>query len=100
MNDSAANEFLIVGTTLDGRTFRPSDWTERLPGVMSQFRPGGPRPGSHLGYSPWCYPVVRGGVNCVVVHPALRDYDVITRQFERIAQGLAQIVIVFNNEYG
>ncbi|MCB2028097.1 MAG: DUF3579 domain-containing protein [Burkholderiaceae bacterium] len=81
MNDPAANEFLIVGKTLDGRTFRPSDWSERLAGVMSQFRPGGPRPGSHLGYSPWCHPVVRGGVKCVVVHADLRDHDVMAWDF-------------------
>lgn len=81
MNVSAANEFLIVGTTPDGKAFRPSDWSERLAGVMSQFRPGGPRPGSHLGYSPWCHPVVRGGVKCVVVHAALRDHDVMAWDF-------------------
>ncbi len=81
MNVSAASEFLIVGTTLDGRTFRPSDWSERLAGVMSQFRPGGPGPGSHLGYSPWCHPVVRNGVKCVVVHAALREHDVMAWDF-------------------
>ena len=62
MHPTAAREFLIVGTTQDGKAFRPSDWSERLAGVMSQFRPGGPQPGSHLGYSPWCFPVVRDGV--------------------------------------
>jgi hypothetical protein len=81
MNASAANEFLIVGTTTSGKTFRPSDWSERLAGVMSQFRPGGPRPGSHLGYSPWCHPVVRGGIKCVVVHAALREHDVMAWDF-------------------
>src|SRR4026207_2141235 len=30
-------EFVIVGTTLDGKAFRPSDWAERLCGVMSAF---------------------------------------------------------------
>ena len=30
-------EFIIVGTTLDGKAFRPSDWAERLCGVMSAF---------------------------------------------------------------
>ena len=45
----------IQGITHDGRTFSPSDWAERLAGVMSQFRPGGARPGNHLGYSPWCH---------------------------------------------
>lgn len=81
MHPDAAKEFVIVGRTLDGRTFRPSDWTERLAGVMSQFRPGGPRPGSHLGYSPWCLPVVRDGVKCVVVHHDLRDHHVLAWDF-------------------
>lgn len=81
MQVSAANEFLIVGITQDGKTFRPSDWTERLAGVMSQFRPGGPQPGSHLGYSPWCHPVVREGVKCVVIHHDLRDHDVLAWDF-------------------
>ena len=30
--------FLIVGVTLAGRTFRPSDWTDRLAGIMCGFR--------------------------------------------------------------
>lgn len=81
MNAAAANEFLIVGTTLEGKTFRPSDWTERLAGVMSQFRPGGLRPGIYLGYSPWCHPVVRDGVKCVVVHAALREHNVMAWDF-------------------
>ena len=33
-------EFVIVGTTLDGKPFRPSDWAERLCGVMSAFGKG------------------------------------------------------------
>mgnify|MGYP003382137640 FL=1 len=81
MHPIAAREFLIVGTTLEGKAFRPSDWTERLAGVMSQFRPGGPQPGSHLGYSPWCLPVVRDGVKCVAVHRDLRDHDVLAWDF-------------------
>jgi hypothetical protein len=28
-------EFIIQGVTLDGKPFRPSDWAERLCGVMS-----------------------------------------------------------------
>ena len=34
-------EVFIQGITRDGRTFRPSDWAERLAGAMSCFRPGG-----------------------------------------------------------
>ncbi|HCL85863.1 DUF3579 domain-containing protein [Pulveribacter sp.] len=74
---SASQEVFIQGITHEGRTFRPSDWAERLAGVMSQFRPGGARsaPGGHLGYSPWCIPTTLGGVKCVVVHPELRNHE-------------------------
>ncbi|RIX67821.1 DUF3579 domain-containing protein, partial [Acidovorax cavernicola] len=41
-----SQELFIQGLTRDGKTFRPSDWAERLAGVMSQFRPGGAHPGS------------------------------------------------------
>jgi hypothetical protein len=33
-------EFLIHGVTDHGKPFRPSDWSERLCGVMACFRPG------------------------------------------------------------
>ena len=68
-------EVFIQGITHDGRTFRPSDWAERLAGVMSQFRHGGARPGSHLSYSPWCIPTTLGGVKCVVVHRDLQAHE-------------------------
>jgi Protein of unknown function (DUF3579) len=70
-----AKEVFIQGITHDGRTFRPSDWAERLAGVMCSFRPGGPQPGSHLNYSPWCVPTVINGVKCVVVNRELRDAE-------------------------
>jgi hypothetical protein len=75
MVSSNAREVFIQGTTRDGRTFRPSDWAERLAGVMSSFRPGGAQPGSHLNYSPWCIPTVIDGVKCVIVNRELRDYE-------------------------
>ncbi|MEY2772462.1 MAG: hypothetical protein RIQ38_2881, partial [Pseudomonadota bacterium] len=75
MVSPAAKEVFIQGVTLDGRTFRPSDWAERLAGVMSRFRPGGAGPGSHLSYSPWCIPTTLGHVKCVVVHRDLRDHE-------------------------
>ncbi len=81
MHPDDAKEFLILGVTTDGRTFRPTDWAERLAGVMSQFRPGGAQRGSHLGYSPWCVPSVRGDVKCVVVHHDLRDSEVLAWDF-------------------
>ena len=70
-----AKEVFIQGITHAGKTFRPSDWADRLCGVMSHFRPGGPQPGSHLTYSPWCVPTVVGGIKCVVVNAQLRDAE-------------------------
>ena len=75
MVSPSAKEVFIQGITRDGRTFRPSDWAERLAGVMSSFRPGGAQPGSHLSYSPWCVPTVINGVKCVVVNRELRDAE-------------------------
>jgi Protein of unknown function (DUF3579) len=72
---TAAKEVFIQGITLDGKTFRPSDWADRLCGVMSPFRPGGPQPGSHLTYSPWCIPTLINGVRCVVVNAELREVE-------------------------
>lgn len=70
-------EVFIQGITKSGRTFRPSDWAERLAGAMSSFRPGGVPPGSHahIGYSPYCVPRVIDGVKCVIVNEALRDIE-------------------------
>jgi len=75
MDPRNAREVFIQGITRDGRTFRPSDWAERLAGVMSSFRPGGARPGSHLNYSPWCIPTVIEGTKCVIVNRELREHE-------------------------
>lgn len=68
-------KYVIRGLTRDGRTFRPSDWSERLAGAMACFRPGGVATGAHLGYSPYCVPRVIGGVRCVVVDEAVREVE-------------------------
>jgi hypothetical protein len=70
-------QFYIHGITKDGRTFRPSDWAERLAGAMSSFRPGGVQgaPGPVLGYSPYCVPRMLGELKCVLVNEALRDIE-------------------------
>lgn len=70
-------EVFIQGITSQGRTFRPSDWAERLAGAMSSFRPGGAAMGklAHIGYSPYCVPTSMGDVKCVVVNEALRDIE-------------------------
>jgi hypothetical protein len=71
-----AKEVFIQGVTHAGKTFRPSDWAERLAGVMAQFKPAGMRrQGAHLVYSPWCIPTLVNGVKCVVVKRELRDHE-------------------------
>jgi hypothetical protein len=77
MTVSKPRQVFIQGLTLEGKTFRPSDWSERLAGAMSSFRPGGVRggPGSHIGYSPYCVPRVINGVKCVIVTEALRELE-------------------------
>lgn len=69
------NEFIIRGVTRDGQTFRPSDWAERLAGVMSAFG------GGRLGYSPYCYPITSANVRCVVVDERLKDIEPMAYKF-------------------
>jgi Protein of unknown function (DUF3579) len=77
MSVTKPREFFIQGITLEGRTFRPSDWAERLAGAMSCFRPGGGAGGigAFIGYSPYCVPRVINGVKCVIVNEKLRDLE-------------------------
>ena len=69
MFDGAA-EIVIQGITAAGDKFRPSDWAERLCGMMSVF--GEDR---QLSYSPYLKPVTIGGANCVVVDRQLEAID-------------------------
>ena len=77
MSPPKPRQFVIQGITTAGRTFRPSDWSERLAGAMSSFRPGGGAGGigAHIGYSPYCVPQVVDGVKCVLVNEALRGIE-------------------------
>jgi hypothetical protein len=69
-------ELIIKGVTQTGSTFRPSDWDERLCGVLAVYRPGYvAQRGPVFGYSPYVQPVLVGGVRCVVVDPRLRDLE-------------------------
>ena len=72
----AAVEFVILGVTLDGAPFRPSDWAERLCGVMSAFG------GDHrMQYSPFVDPVTANGVRCVVVDARLEQVEPMAYRF-------------------
>ena len=81
MHSNNSKEIIILGVTQAGQTFRPSDWAERLAGVMSSIRPGGAIPGDHLSYSPWCVPNSLDGQKCVIVHMDIRDANVMAWDF-------------------
>jgi hypothetical protein len=77
-----ADEFIILGVTSKGRQFRPSDWAERLCGVMSCFRPpGSGGPNAHLKFSPYVHPTVVDGVKAVVVNNALKRIEPLAYHF-------------------
>ncbi|MCE9659156.1 MAG: DUF3579 domain-containing protein [Burkholderiales bacterium] len=65
----------IQGVTKEGKTFRPSDWAERLAGAMSCFRPDGSGSGRVIGYSPYCVPRDIGGVKGVLVNAEVRELE-------------------------
>ena len=72
----AVIEFVIQGITLDGKPFRPSDWAERLCGVMSAFG------GDHrMQYSPFVHPITADGVRCVVVDVRLEEVEPMAYRF-------------------
>lgn len=73
-------QFVIHGVTENGNRFRPSDWAERLAGVMAQFRPPGSA-ASHLTYSPYVLPLVIDGVRGIVVDQRLRDLEPLAYKF-------------------
>ena len=66
----APHRIVIQGVTLAGRAFRPSDWAERLCGIMSTF--GSDR---QMRYSSFVRPMMLDGVSCVVVEPALEEAE-------------------------
>jgi hypothetical protein len=68
-------EIVIQGLTQDGRTFRPSDWAERLCGVLASFGD------KKLSYHAFVRPMLLEGVRCVAVdkkleklHPQVFQY--------------------------
>lgn len=73
MNSDA---IIIKGLTKAGRTFRPSDWAERLAGVMSTMGPD-----HRMVYSPYVKPMTINGVKCVVVNRRLKEQDAMAFNF-------------------
>lgn len=67
MSEPSNNELIIQGLTTSGRTFRPSDWAERLSSVLSTFGED-----QRMTYSPYVRPMTLDGVRCVVVDKQLQ----------------------------
>ena len=64
------SDLIIKGITLDGQQFRPSDWSDRLCGVMSAFGAD-----EQLRYSPLVTPALRDGLRCVIVRRELAELE-------------------------
>ncbi len=78
------DEFFILGITSTGQQFRPSDWADRLCGVMSCFRPeGSGGPNAHLKFSPYVQPTMLNGVRAVVVNNDLQKIEPLAYHFVR-----------------
>ncbi len=64
--EALSSDLVIRGVTRSGQTFRPSDWSDRLCGVMSVFGAD-----EQLRYSPLVAPALREGLRCVIVRREL-----------------------------
>ncbi len=61
-------KIVIEGVTNQGKTFRPSDWAERMSGAMASFK------NSRIHYSPLLQPSVNhDGYKCVLLDPKLKE---------------------------
>ena len=75
-------EFFIQGITSDGKAFRPSDWAERLCGVMACFQPeGNNQRNARLQHSPYVRMVNLAGIKSVAVNEALRRIEPLAYHF-------------------
>jgi hypothetical protein len=73
--------FLIVGVTSSGKAFRPSDWSERLAGVMACFQPPGSGGGPPRPSSPTAVPGRHQEQTCVRVDPAIATVEPLALSF-------------------
>lgn len=69
-------ELLILGITIEGRPFRPSDWSERLCGALATHNRN-----NRWEYSEYAQPVIHEGKTCVHVKTALKDINPVIYQF-------------------
>ena len=66
MTSDIPDKLIIQGITRPGKAFRPSDWADRLCGVMSVFGAD-----QQVRYSQHVRPIVMDGVRCVVLEGKL-----------------------------
>lgn len=59
------DELIIAGVTTDGNKFRPSDWVDRVCGILAVFDQ------QKVAYSPFLRPMVYKNMNCVAVRKEL-----------------------------
>ncbi len=79
-----ATDFIIHGVTSSGRPFRPSDWADRLCGIMGRFQPDGAhRADMHLRYSPYVTPGLIEGVRSVLVDARIHQLEPLAYLFLR-----------------
>ena len=76
MRFATDTSFVIVGTTSDGRRFRPSDWAERLCGVLSAFGTE-----KKMAYSPYVTPGHSDGEKAVFVDGRLYSVEPMAYRF-------------------
>ena len=81
LTNPVAGSFIIKGVTLDGKVFRPSDWADRLCGVMACFNEYGSGPGAALQYSPWVQPHLVEDIRCVCVDSRIFDAEPMAYRF-------------------
>lgn len=68
MAKTKTKPIVIEGVTLQGKTFRPSDWAERMSGSLASFK------NSRIQYSPLLQPSLNSeGFHCVLLDPKLRE---------------------------
>ncbi len=68
MTEPKSKKILIQGVTKQGKTFRPSDWAERMSGSMASFK------NSRIHYSPLLQPSTNSeGYKCVLLDPKLKE---------------------------
>lgn len=68
MTKSGDKKIVIEGITTQGKTFRPSDWAERMSGTMASFK------NSRIHYSPLLQPSVNHeGYKCVLLDPKMKE---------------------------